>query len=153
MIMAYSSWKSKIQYLKYYNITEVFNVSCDKVKTRDIWLAQSLEDLEWQWSRTADLTVDQKTLNDRGVSRWRSYAERAGCSQSDASKHSCGKLTVRENVDLWTFSRSWLWLETVHQEPPCTDVPRKLVTSDMFLVSSRSWSRDNIRSMFLLFRW
>lgn len=43
---------------------EMFSVSCDKVKIQDICSTQSLEDLEWQWSRTADLTVVQKTLND-----------------------------------------------------------------------------------------
>ncbi len=48
---------------------------------------------------------------------------------------------------LWSFTRSGLWLEWVHQEPSRTDVSRKWATSVAFPVSSHSWTRDNTRSV------
>lgn len=54
---------------------------------KDCWLDSRPEDTQWHPPQG-------------GVSRWSSYVERAGCSQSDVSKLSRGKLTERENVDV-----------------------------------------------------
>ena len=45
------------------------------------------------------------------------------------------------------FTKSGLQLESVLQEPPCTDVCKTWVSAVAFLVSSHSWTRDSIRSV------
>ena len=47
----------------------------------------------------------------------------------------------------WRFTRSGLQLESVLQEPPHTDVSRTWASTVAFLVSSHSWTRDNIRGI------
>ena len=121
--------------------------------------------------KTSDLTVVQKTIIDtlhKEGKTQKVMAERAGCSQSTVSKHihgmnKCGKKRCTSNRDMTaslrrlsskTDSRTWgsftkygLRLKSVHQEPPCTDVFGKRDTTVAFLVSSHSWTRDNVRSV------
>ena len=48
-------------------------------------------------------------------------------------------LSSKDDSRTWgSFTRSGLRLESVHQEPPHTDVSRKWATSVAFLVSSHS---------------
>ncbi len=105
--------------------------------------------------KTADLTVVQKTIIDTLHKEGKPQtftAKEAGCSQSAVSKHVNRKLSGRKNVEekdaqptertaaLWglsskidsriwvNFTRNGLRLGSRHQEPPHTDVSRKLAT-------------------------
>ena len=107
--------------------------------------------------KTADLTVVQKTtidtLHKEGKTQ-KVIAKEAGCSQSSVSKQinrvakgrkRCGRKQCTSNRDNRTlerivkqFTKSGLQLESVLQEPPCTDVCKTWVSAVAFLVSSHS---------------
>ena len=115
--------------------------------------------------KTADLTVVQKTtidtLHKEGKTQ-KVIAKEAGCSQSSVSKQinrvakgrkRCGRKQCTSNRDNRTLEsivkqspfknvgeiqKSGLQLESVLQEPPCTDVCKTWVSAVAFLVSSHS---------------
>lgn len=112
---------------------------------------------------TVVLTTLIDTLHKDGWPQ-KAGAERASWSQSAVSKHAHEKLTGREKCDrkkvynisnemtaalrglsskvnsrtVSSFTRRVLRPESVHREPPGTDVSRKWALSVSFIVSSRS---------------
>ncbi len=97
MIRAYSSWKSKIQYLK---ILEYLHLSF--VKWPSLQYSRYLLFFETTiMEKTADLAMIQKTNIDtlHKDSKWqRVITERGGCSKSSVSKHI--KCKVDRNKDI-----------------------------------------------------
>ncbi len=87
MIRAYSSWKSKIQYLKK---LEYLNLSFINYLSYSIKAGYLLFFETTIMGKTADLAMVQKTIIDtlqkEGKSQ-RVITERGGCSRSAVSKH------------------------------------------------------------------
>ncbi len=93
MIRAYSSWKSKIQYLK---ILEYLHLSFIKWQSLQYKFQVSL--VLWNHNN-GDLAMIQKTnidtLHKEGKSQ-KAIIERGGCSQSAVSKHIKCKVDWKE---------------------------------------------------------
>ena len=69
-------------------------------------------------------------------------------AQATGMTASLRRLSSKADSRTWgSFTRCGLRLESVHQEPPCTDVFGKRDTAVAFLVSSHSRTRDNVRSV------
>lgn len=88
---------------------------------------------------TVTVTYDHKEGKPQKV-----IVERAGCSQSVASKHTHGTLPGSEKCGLsskvdprtwWCFEWSGARLEPVHQKPPHTDVFRENCSTELLLLN------------------
>ena len=97
MIRAYSSWKSKIQYLKILEYLHLGFIESPSLqyKFRFLFFETTI------MGKTADLAMVQKTIIDTLHKEGKSQkviTERGGCSQSAVSKHIKCKVDWKEEI-------------------------------------------------------